>query len=181
MRDYALAKERAEVLERHLQEHAEHYSFALFLALPPQEQLDHIERSMAGIASGFDPGFFQPRVVSQIGRLLLVPLNHEVIDKAKMLLDMFKDRIDVPTETDTVLLPSPGLTIDARLGRCSACEDFIEDSRRLDIELRQAQVRQAVAEADRLEKRVSVAQLDDPKPQVPRLQLELEQHTAGKP
>jgi hypothetical protein len=182
MRDYALAEERAEVLERHLQEHAGHYSFALFLALPPQEQLDHIERAMASIATGFEPGFFQPRVVSQIGSLLLVPLNHEVIDKAQLLLDVMKQRVDVPPQEDTMLLPSPGLTIDARLGRCSACEDFIEESRRLDLELRQAEVRQAKAEAERLEKRVIAAQLDDPKTQVPRVAVELPQHNgAGKP
>jgi hypothetical protein len=180
LRDYAIATERAEVLQKHLEQHNHHYSFALFRALPPQEQLEHIERAMASIHTGFDPGFFQPRVAGQIGPSLIVPLNHEAIPQAAQLLDILKSRITVKPETDTVLLPSPGITMDARLGQCSTCEDFIEDTRALDLDLRRAQLRQAQAEADRLEKRVSAAQLDDPKPQVPRLQLELEQHPGGK-
>jgi hypothetical protein len=179
LRDYAMAKERAEVLEEHLKEHKEHYSFALFRALPPQEQLDHIERAMSSINTGFDPGFYQPRVVSQIGSHLLVPLNHEVIPKADELLDILKERIAVEPEKETVLLPSPGMTIDARLGQCSAGEEFIEDSRGLDLDLRRAQLRQAQAEADRLEKRVENDELDDPKPQASRLQLEIERVSAG--
>lgn len=176
IRDYALAQERAEVLQAHLQEHAEHYSFALFLALPPQEQLDHIEAAMASITTGFQPGFFQPRVVSQIGSKLLVPLNHEVIDGAQDYLDVLREEIRVATEEDSVMLPSPGLTIDARLGRCSGCEDFIEDSRLRDLELRAAQVRQAVAEAKRLEDRLvaNPPQLDDPHAPVPRVSVELQ-------
>jgi hypothetical protein len=183
MRDYALAKERAEVLERHLREHADHYSFALFQALPPQEQLNHIELAMAGISTSFDPGFFQPRVVSQIGRRLLVPLNHQVIPKAAQLLATLKEGIAVPTETDTMLLPSPGMTIEARLGHCSAGEDFIEKSRELDLEMRRAQVRQAAAEAARLERRLSEvpARLDDPHTPVPRVAVELERPPDGVP
>ncbi|MDQ0078565.1 hypothetical protein [Arthrobacter oryzae] len=179
IRDYALAKERAEVLELHLQEHAEHYSFALFLALPPQEQLDHIEQSMAGLLTSFEPGFFQPRVVSQIGSKLLVPLNHEVIQSGQEFLDDFKTAIDVTAGEDTMQLPSPGLTIEARLGRCSACEDFIEESRRLDIELRTAQVRQATAEAKRLEARLAAQppRLEDPHEPVPRLSVDIQRPT----
>ena len=179
LRDYAMAKERAEVLEQHLVEHRDHYSFALFRALPPQEQLEHIERAMSGINSGFDPGFYQPRVVSQIGNRLLVPLNHEVIAKADELVDILKDRIDIDPDTETVLLPSPGMTIDARLGHCSAGEEFIEDSRELDLALRRAQIRQAKAEADRLQKRVENDELDDPNPQLPRFHLAIERDSTG--
>jgi hypothetical protein len=180
LRDYAMATERAEVLRDHLAEHKHHYSFALFRALPPQEQIEHIERAMAGIDTGFDPGFFEPRTVSQIGSLLLVPLNHEVIPKAKELLDILKERIEVEPTTDTVLLPTPGMTTEVRLGNCSACEEFIEESRKLDLDLRHEQLRQAKAEADRLERRLEVEppELDDPKPQIPRVQVDLEESPA---
>jgi hypothetical protein len=176
MRDAALAQERAEVLQAHFKEHAEHYSFALFQALPPQEQLNYIERAMSSISTGFDPGFFQPRVVSQIGTRLLVPLNHEMIPSAGDLLTFLKEQIEVPRDVDAVLLPSPGMTIESRLGRCSAAEDFIEETRRLDIELRKAQVRQATAEAKRLEDRLAAQppQLADPHVPAPRISVDIE-------
>ena len=176
MRDSAIAQERAEVLQEHLKEHAEHYSFALFQALPPQEQLNYIERAMSSISTGFDPGFFQPRVVSQIGTRLLVPLNDEMIPTAGELLRLLKEGIDVPSQEDTVLLPSPGMTIESRLGRCSAGEDFIEETRTLDLKLRAAQVRQAEAEAARLERRLTATppQLGDPRAQPPELDVRID-------
>jgi hypothetical protein len=176
MRDSAIAQERAEMLQEHLKEHAEHYSFALFQALPPQEQLNYIERAMSSISTGFDPGFFQPRVVSQIGTRLLVPLNHQMIPKADELLRILKEQIDVPPQEDTVLLPSPGMTIESRLGRCSAGEDFIEETRKLDLKLREAQVRQAEAEAARLERRLVATPplLGDPRAQTPELEVRID-------
>jgi hypothetical protein len=181
LRDYAVATERAEILQKHLEEHRNHYSFALFRALPPQEQLDHIEQALASISTGFDPGFYQPRVVSQIGSLLLVPLNHEVITHAQELLQSFKDRISVSPVTETVLLPSPGLTMEARLGQCSACETFIDETRKLDLETRRAALRQAQAEAKRVEQRLTLGQLDEPSSNVPRVQLDIERAPAGPP
>jgi len=124
------------VLEQHLREHSAHYSFALFQSLPPQEQLNHIELAMAGVEVPFTPGYFQPRAVGQIGRRLLIPLNDQMIPFAVELLRQLKDDIDVPVLSDTVLLPSPGMTIEARLGHCSAGEDFIEESRAIDLDLR---------------------------------------------
>ena len=181
MRDFAMATERAEVLRKHLEEHHDHYSFALFRALPPQEQLDHIEAAVAGINTGFEPGFFQPRVVSQIGSMLLVPLNHEVIPNASALLATLKARIDVPASKETVLLPSPGMTMEARLGQCSAGEDFVEETRRLELETRRAEVRRAEAEAKRLEQRLAAGRLEEPTSQVPRLQVDLERPPAPSP
>jgi hypothetical protein len=177
LRDFAIATERSEVLLKHLQEHKLHYSFALFQSLPPQEQLDYIERAMAGIDSGFDPGYFQPRVVSQIGEFLLVPLNQSVIPDADALLTVLKGRITIRSETDPAILPSPGMSIESRLGQCSGCEGFITDSRTLDLELRAQQVRQARAESDRLDARLKANPpvLDDPRPQVPRLEIDLQQ------
>jgi hypothetical protein len=185
MRDSAIAQERAEVLQEHLKEHSQHYSFALFQALPPQEQLNYIEQAMSSITTDFDPGFFQPRVVSQIGTRLLVPLNHEMIRvppnnetdlTAGDLLRILKEEIDVPRQEDTVLLPSPGMTIESRLGRCSAGEDFIEETRKLDLKLRVAQVRQAEAEAARLERRLTATPplLNDPSAQAPELDVRID-------
>jgi hypothetical protein len=177
LRDFAIATERAEVLVKHFEEHKHHYSFALFQSLPPQEQLEYIERAMTSIDSGFDPGFYRPRVVSQIGPFLLVPLNHEIIPDATELLKIMKDKITLQPETDTILLPSPGLTIDSRLGQCGTCEEFIEESRTIELRRLTALARQTELEADRMDARLTQnpQQLADPKPIVEPLRVRIEQ------
>jgi hypothetical protein len=176
LRDYAYGVERAEMLQTHLQAHAHHYCYALFRALPPQEQLDYIEAAMARMSPRFPPGYFQPRVVSQIGRRLLVPLNHSLIRRAGEFLEGLRATIPDTLATDYVIVPSPGLTIESRIGHCSAAEAFIEETRALDLEQRRAEVRQAQAEAARLEQRLTARppQLDDPRSATPELRVELE-------
>jgi hypothetical protein len=180
LQDFAVAQERAEVLERHLREHAAHYSFALFQALPPQEQLNHIEQAMAGIEVPFAPGYFQPRAVAQIGPRLLIPLNHQMIPWSITLLSDLRDQIEVPDLTDTVMLPSPGMTIESRLGTCSACEDFIERSREIELRRLGAMAQQAELEAARMQARLKAQQLGDPKP-VPAPLVQIEESNGAVP
>ena len=76
-------------------------------------------------------------------------------------------------------LPTPGITLEPRLGSCGACEDFIDESRSIELKQRRAVARQAEAEATRLERRLELAtpNLDDPSPtrHEPRLTIRLEQ------
>jgi hypothetical protein len=74
----------------------------------------------------------------------------------------------------TVTVPTTGIAIQPRLGRCEAAEEFVLDHRRLDVKQKEAEVdtaealaEQAWGEADRLQKRLEKqpeALLDDPTP-----------------
>jgi hypothetical protein len=175
LRDYAYAVERSEALLVHLQANHNHYAFALFRAQPPQAQLTYIEDTLVALEGYFSPGFFTPRVVSQIGKFMLVPLNDTFIPKAQDLLKILKARTNIVDEVEDVLLPSPGMTIEARLGNCDTCEDFIDETRQLDLALRREQVRQAKLEADRMDARLKAEILDEPSTRVPSIQVELKQ------
>jgi hypothetical protein len=125
------ARERADALLAHLGEHESYYRFALFQALPPSEQLERLTSSSSGV---LQPGMFEPRVVSSHGDDLAVPLNTSTYPG----LDAFlANAVDGVRETEpavaTVLLPTPGMSIESRLGRCSACEEFIEESREIEL------------------------------------------------
>ncbi|MEU2289053.1 hypothetical protein ABZ614_45495 [Streptomyces sp. NPDC013178] len=156
------ARERSKTLRDHLNEHRDYYRYVLFQALPPSEQL---ERLMSGSGGALRVGMFEPRVVSMHGPYLAVPLHAAGGD----LVSAFRTTIvaslqSMDTSTSRIMLPTPGMTIESRLGRCSAGESFIEKSREYELRRLEATARQAEAEADRLEARVAARQLDDPKP-----------------
>jgi len=144
----AAARERWTALKAHLEEHRNYYCFALFQALPPGEQL---ERLTQGSGQVLRPGMFEPRVVSMNGDKLAVPLNMA----AAQGLDAFLENLiagigQLAPTTSTVLLPTPGLSIESRLGRCSACEDYLEARRSVELRQLQATALQAEREAERM-------------------------------
>ncbi|MER6160928.1 hypothetical protein ABT147_36310 [Streptomyces sp. NPDC001868] len=156
------ARERSKTLRDHLNEHLHYYRYVLFQALPPSEQL---ERLMAGSGGALRVGMFEPRVVSMHGPYLAVPLHADGED----LVSTFRKTIvasllSMKVKTSRVMLPTPGMTIESRLGRCSAAEDYIEKSRGYELRRLAATARQAEAEAARLEARVAAKQYDDPRP-----------------
>lgn len=170
----AQARERAGALMAHLADHWNYYRFALFQALPPSEQLERMLASSSGVLRA---GMFEPRVVSVHGDQLAVPLNtanYPGLDS--FLAAMTEDVKDTDPNDSTILLPTPGLSIESRLGQCSGCEEYIERSRSIELRLRSAQADQAEYEAARYQARVEAKQLEDPSPTSGAVKVEL----AGK-
>jgi hypothetical protein len=171
LEDVGRARERRSTLLNHLNDHLDYYRFVLFQSLPPSEQLD---RLMNGSGGALRVGMFEPRVVSMHGPHLAVPLHNA----GEEIISKFRETIiatlsTIPSATSRVMLPTPGMTIESRLGHCSAAEDFIEQSRAIELRRLTATTRQAELEADRLEARLTAKKLDDPRtPSVPvRLQV----------
>jgi hypothetical protein len=148
----ARAHERTDALLAHFTDHWSYYRFALFQALPPGEQL---ERLIAGSSGVLRAGMFEPRVVSAHGDLLAVPLNTGNYPGLEaFLLNMMGEVKETEPSTATVLLPTPGLSIESRLGRCTGCEDFIEQSRAIELRRLSAIADQAELETARLTARL---------------------------
>jgi len=144
----ARARERANTLLAHLDDHATYYRFALFQALPPSEQLERLMKSSGGVLRA---GMFEPRVVSSHGDQLAVPLNTSNYPGLEAFLENMVDGVrETEPAVATVLLPTPGLSIESRLGRCSGCEEFIEKSRAIEIRRLSAVADQAEQEAARM-------------------------------
>ncbi|WP_217924607.1 hypothetical protein [Miltoncostaea oceani] len=174
--DLANASERADALLAHMADHRDYYRYALFQALPPSEQLQRIIDSTGG---NLPVGLFEPRVIAMNGSQLAVPLARGVSVK----LDAWFNELiaDVPDPPPAIAatppadgtgpdagdgpltrLPTPGLRVKMRLGRCSGCEDFIEESRRIDLIEREAKALQSLAEAARRTDRIVSGDLGDP-------------------
>jgi hypothetical protein len=167
LEEVARNRERADALMSHLGEHWSYYRFALFQALPPGEQLD---RLISGSQNVLRAGMFEPRVVSAHGDQLAVPLNTSNYPGLEaFLLNMLGDVKETEPSTSTVLLPTPGMAIESRLGKCSGCEDYLERSRA--IELRRLS---AVADKEEHEAARLKARLDAMPPQLENDEIRLE-------
>jgi hypothetical protein len=96
---------------------------------------------------------FQPRAVSMNGDLVAIPLNVEFNPALRAFFaDMLSD-LDVLShdmKPQAISLPTPGITMEARLGKCSACEDYIERSREFELRVSAARSTGGV-EAARME------------------------------
>src|SRR4029079_15250447 len=88
--------------------------------------------------SGLEVGTFEPRVLAISGPELAVPLAPPPAGSLRTFIEglrknfatSFSGAADTP---DYFIFPTPGLTINSRLGKCTACEDFIEDSRAIEL------------------------------------------------
>lgn len=148
LEEVAKNRERADTLMAHLSEHWSYYRFALFQALPPSEQL---ERLITGSSNVLRAGMFEPRVVSAHGDRLAVPLNTSNYPGLEaFLMNMLGEARETEPSTSTVLLPTPGMSIESRLGRCTGCEDYIERTRAIELRRLSAIADQAEFEANRL-------------------------------
>ena len=151
--ELASAYERREALQKHLQDHCDHYNYALFMALPPDEQTRWIVDTSG---DQLRVGMFEPRVVACDGKYLAVPLTTYGQSGVQAFVDFIGAQLEKalarPKEilqsdwNDTVIVPTPGLTISSRLGSCSTCEDYVKQTR--DLEIRRLSARAALDELE---------------------------------
>ena len=175
--ELSAAYEREDALRAHLNDHLDHYSFALFQALSPAEQTAYIERASGG---RLEVGMFEPRVVAINGPQLAVPLLPPPAGELRTFLESLRTSfaesfIDTADQPDTFVFPTPGLTISSRLGSCSAVEEFIEETRAIELRRLAADAAAAEFEAIRRDKRIQAGELDDPEVTISPFQVKVEQ------
>jgi hypothetical protein len=168
------AQERFDALVRHLRANADYYANVMVTDMISRGQfpvpIDLLQ--FAGFVA------LQPMTVVR-GRLAYaIDLSSSPqFAAAATLLQSVIDAIPDTTETDDVTLPTPGFVIEPKLSCCSACEDFVEESRRIELVLKAAQADQARWEASRREKRISQAtpDLNPFEPIQPAIKVSVEQ------
>jgi hypothetical protein len=173
-KEIAEALEAVDALVEHLNHYQHHYRAAIFKLLPFPDEFQ-------SLLSGFSQ-LVERRVIGYDGEHIAFPLN---VTSDPRTAALFKELVldndellDMET-SQAITLPTSGVHMEGRVGGCDTCEEFIKATRHLDLELRRAQVRQAKAEAERLERRVDAAELDDPKPELPTLRVKLESPPAA--
>ncbi|WP_189710710.1 hypothetical protein, partial [Streptomyces anandii] len=179
--ELAAAGEREEALLAHLNEHPDHYSFALFQGMSPAEQSRCIEVASQG---ALKVGMFEPRVIAVNGAELAVPLAPQPAGGLRDFVEelragfeaAFTGTADTP---DELVFPTPGLTINTRLGQCSTSEEYVETSRRTELRRLAAEARAAELEADRRAARIQAGDYGDPDDDAASLRVCLDRQGDG--
>jgi hypothetical protein len=88
------------------------------------------------------------------------------------------------TDGFQIVLPTPGLTIEPRLGACDAGEDYVQslrtlelDTRGTDLKLKEQRLEQEKLETERYAKRVKADQLTAPEDQAGMVRVSLDPET----
>lgn len=158
-------------LSCHLDSNLVSYMQGLWMQWPDYQILAEARRH------GVPDGAVAPRFAGFHGRFGALPVadldwvktegDLDWESTAKMLADKARQQI----RREEITLATPGMTVEPSLGKCDACEPFIEEHRALDLDFRRAEVDlqkaralQEAAEADRFQKRIAKDELDDPTP-----------------
>ncbi len=184
LEDIAAAQEREQALLAHLNEHLDHYGYALFQSLAPAEQVTKIIEASSGALS---VGTFEPRVIAMNGKKLAVPLSplagtdlqNFAANLGQVLEGAFAGVENLP---DTVVVPTPGITMATRLGECSTCEDYIEKARDAELVRLDAIASQEHWEAERRRLNVQEAKaISSFQPNSAAMRVELESDGGKSP
>jgi hypothetical protein len=141
LREVADARERLDALIKHLGAHESYYRFAIFQGLPIADQMFYIAQQ------GLRIELLEPRVLGMVHSnsdlLIAIPLNAAINHEVSKILETYltnNEPLTTYETTRTLSLPTPGITMESRLGACSACEEFIEETRRLELERKKKEV-----------------------------------------
>jgi hypothetical protein len=144
----ALVDEAA--LMAHIDGNAAYYRFAIWQALAPSD------RATLLAGQGNLMSFLEPEVLGYSGTKIALPFR---LGADAEVAEWFEGNVrDNPglkeaPEPFAITLQTPGVMTETRLGQCDACEDFILQSRNLDLQQKAAEVlaAQQRAEQEKLE------------------------------
>jgi len=156
--EVAEARVDFEQLKCHIDDNWLHYLQAVQLREHPDERFMRLQGygTVATILDNELRGF--------LGHKAAYPINDLEAVKPWIDFDEMKKTISIPPgEPQLVTLPTQGTILEAIIGECDACEDFIQQSRVLDLRTQDAKTRQEESEAARFEKRVESGDYSDPK------------------
>jgi hypothetical protein len=170
LRETADAEERLQALLAHLKKHKDHYRFAIWTQLSGATDSKVMDLARDGA--------IDPTPVGIVGDRLAVPLRLYPNTKLKTFFDESTRSLTELIERDERchILPTAALYSEAILGECCACEDYVEQSRNLDLRQRAALAAQAEHEAERYAARLNATppMLDTPNPAADAVNVRLE-------
>lgn len=171
LRELAEAQVEYDRLVCHLNENLVFYAQAIWSQWPDYRVAAEAEAQ--GVPRGVVENHFSG-FVGDRGALRVIDLewvkNEGKVDWEKEI-DAVVGNLQGETPPELITLPTQGMVVEPAIGGCSACEDFIDEHRKLDLENRRAEVdankakaRQQELEAERFEKRLAAGKLEDPTP-----------------
>lgn len=163
--ELARAKVNFAQLECHIRDNWLHYNQAVWARENPGQRYERFARLLPGVAS-----FIANEIVGFIGSKSAFPildraaLDQAMPDLAKEIEAAEQALRDAENKPRLVTMPTAAHVVEAIIGECDACEDFIRESRVLDLQTQKAKADQETFKAERLRKRLdqSPPLLDDP-------------------
>lgn len=169
----AEAQVELERLRCHLEENWLHYSQAVWQRENHGQRLMRLHQEHGPIAATIENellGFYADRSGYPLRHLDAVT----DVDLSEVLGEAEEEIRSAEQPPVLISMPTPGIVLEASLGACNACEDFIRSSRTLDLRTQEAQAQQAEAEADRRAARLAAGDLSAPDhPEAGRLVVEV--------
>jgi hypothetical protein len=179
--DLARAMDDEQALIDHITVNQSYYQYVIWEAIDPNARYAYL----SGL--GNLVGWVDNEVLGFVDSKAALPLrldNHPEVNywfEGNVLEN--KQELFEPSESYTVTLPTPGVTLEPRLGQCDGCEEFITESRMLDLRRTAAEAKSAreraqqeELETQRYEKRLDKDPplLDDPDPNENRAAIRVE-------
>jgi len=170
------AQERKEALSKHLTSYWDHYAYEILMDRRTAG-LDVRPPLIVGLG-----GAVESAPTALIDGKVAYRVDLDAMPGARALLDrLITDEMPAATPPDEFTLPAEGMLVEPRLSSCSACDEYTEDVRRLDLRLRAAQAAAAEFERDRLEARIKAGLLEDSISRDPSVRVHLDQAAPPEP
>jgi hypothetical protein len=172
-KDIADAKVRESALLAHMQVNEAYYRHAVWESLNPND------RQLFLSSLGNLMNLVENEPLGFVGTKAALPLRAQTLQAFSSLKTWFEGNVvqngalGEQLAALTVTLPTPGVSIEARLGECDACEEFVSKQRELELRQRAAEAKSAEerakqeeSETERYKKRLQATEpkLDDPDP-----------------
>lgn len=169
-KDIAEAQVLVETLARHIDSNYAYYREAIWRRMEPRDRLMHL-RVLGNLSA-----YVHNDVLGFVG--LKAALPYRMTDDISVYAWFVKNVLENEglknqSTSTTITLPTKGVTMEARLGQCDCCEEFIMKHRELDLKQKMADVnsaeeraKQEALETERYHKRLQQTppMLEDPDP-----------------
>ena len=145
--DVATARVNFEQLRCHIDDNWLHYAKAMWLDEDPDERFLRLQAygSVAAVLGNEVVGFLGHKeafVIADPGAI-------KAVDFPTLINQVLQDAAANQPEPWLVSLPTDGSLLEAIVGQCDGCEDFIQQSRVIDLRVQGAKAQQEEAEAQR--------------------------------
>lgn len=182
-KEVAEALEREDALLAHLNEYAIYYRSALLRLLPPNDRLWSTLTQFSSL--------IERRVLGEVDGMVAVPIRADADpNTARFFKELVTKNADLTKMTDgfDVTLPTSGVNLETSLSSCTACEEYVEEVRALDLSTRRAELgikrakeQQERREAERYHARLEADDLHDPENRTGTIHVTLDNPPAAPP
>lgn len=160
----AEAQVQFEQLRCHIDDNWLHYMQAMWLHEHPDERFLRLQ------GRGVVATILDNDLVGFLGHKAAYPIRDVDVAAVKPWIDFAdlkqkaKDELErEESKPQLITLPTHGTILEAIVGECDACEDFIKQSRVIDLRVQEAKAQEEESEAARYKKRVDSGDYADPK------------------